>query len=144
MTQQTINVGTAANDGTGDPLRSGFVKVNANFTELYSRANLSSSISASPSASQDNYSPSGYSAGVTNRLVLTPTSGGSTINGLLAATDGWSILIVNSSSTDSITFTHQNSSTPANQFSCPGGTSASLPPLTNVIIIYCINQWIFV
>lgn len=36
MSQQVINVGTVANDGTGDPLRSAFVKVNANFAELYS------------------------------------------------------------------------------------------------------------
>jgi hypothetical protein len=36
MAQQTINIGTVANDGTGDPLRSAFDKVNDNFTELYS------------------------------------------------------------------------------------------------------------
>lgn len=36
MAKQTINVGSAANDGTGDKLRDAFVKVNANFTELYS------------------------------------------------------------------------------------------------------------
>lgn len=35
MAQQTINVGTTANDGTGDSLRNGFIKVNQNFTELY-------------------------------------------------------------------------------------------------------------
>ena len=35
MAQQIINVGTTANDGTGDLLRNGFIKVNQNFTELY-------------------------------------------------------------------------------------------------------------
>ena len=35
MTQQVINVGTVANDGTGDPLRTAFIKVNANFADLY-------------------------------------------------------------------------------------------------------------
>lgn len=35
MAQQTINVGTVANDGTGDPIRTGMIKVNDNFTELY-------------------------------------------------------------------------------------------------------------
>ena len=35
MAKQTINVGSTANDGTGDKLRDAFVKVNANFTELY-------------------------------------------------------------------------------------------------------------
>jgi hypothetical protein len=36
--QQSIGVGAAANDGTGDPLRTAFLKSNANFTELYGRA----------------------------------------------------------------------------------------------------------
>ena len=36
MAKQTINIGTVANDGTGDPLRTAFDKVNDNFTELYS------------------------------------------------------------------------------------------------------------
>ena len=35
MGKQTINIGTTANDGTGDPLRTAFDKVNDNFTELY-------------------------------------------------------------------------------------------------------------
>ena len=35
MAQQTIGVGTVANDGTGDPLRTALQKVNSNFTELY-------------------------------------------------------------------------------------------------------------
>ena len=35
MAKQTINIGTVANDGTGDPLRTAFDKVNDNFTELY-------------------------------------------------------------------------------------------------------------
>ncbi len=36
MAKQTINIGTNANDGTGDPLRTAFTKINENFTELYS------------------------------------------------------------------------------------------------------------
>ena len=35
MAQQTINIGSAANDGTGDPLRTAFDKINDNFSELY-------------------------------------------------------------------------------------------------------------
>ena len=34
MAIQTINIGTIANDGTGDDLREAFVKVNNNFAEL--------------------------------------------------------------------------------------------------------------
>ena len=35
MTQQTINIGTAPNDGTGDYIRVAFDKMNDNFDELY-------------------------------------------------------------------------------------------------------------
>ena len=41
MAQQTINIGTVANDGTGDPLRTAFDKVNDNTTELYAGQSLS-------------------------------------------------------------------------------------------------------
>ena len=37
MAQQVINIGAAANDGTGDPLRQCFNKINSNFSELYAR-----------------------------------------------------------------------------------------------------------
>jgi hypothetical protein len=35
MARQIINIGTNANDGTGDPLRTAFDKINDNFLELY-------------------------------------------------------------------------------------------------------------
>ena len=35
MAQQQINIGTTANDGTGETVRSAFDKTNDNFTELY-------------------------------------------------------------------------------------------------------------
>jgi len=37
MAQQVINIGAAANDGTGDPLRTCFDKINDNFNELYAK-----------------------------------------------------------------------------------------------------------
>ncbi|MFZ5710339.1 MAG: hypothetical protein ACOY4T_11765 [Pseudomonadota bacterium] len=39
MAQQIINIGVTANDGTGDGLRAGAGKINANFTELYAKSN---------------------------------------------------------------------------------------------------------
>jgi len=45
MAQLTINVGSNANDGTGDDLRTAMQKVNTNFTELYTASPLTSSIS---------------------------------------------------------------------------------------------------
>jgi hypothetical protein len=41
MAKQTINIGTAPNTGTGEPLRSAFNKINENFTEVYSIAQSS-------------------------------------------------------------------------------------------------------
>lgn len=38
MTLQVINVGSAPNDGLGDPIRTAYIKCNDNFGELYSRA----------------------------------------------------------------------------------------------------------
>lgn len=38
MTQEYISVGSAPNDGLGDPLRTAFIKCNNNFTQLYERA----------------------------------------------------------------------------------------------------------
>ena len=35
MAQQTIGVGSNPNDSTGDTLRNAFIKINSNFTELY-------------------------------------------------------------------------------------------------------------
>ena len=35
MAFQSINIGSAANDGTGDPLRTAFDKINDNFSEIY-------------------------------------------------------------------------------------------------------------
>jgi hypothetical protein len=47
MAQQTINIGTGANDGTGDNLRSAMDKTNDNFTELYGANSVSSNIALS-------------------------------------------------------------------------------------------------
>jgi hypothetical protein len=46
MAQQTINVGSAPNDGQGDPVRTAFIKCNDNFTELYDR--VQQSVPSSP------------------------------------------------------------------------------------------------
>ena len=40
MTQEIIDIGALANDGTGDPLRVAFDKINNNFTQLYDTASV--------------------------------------------------------------------------------------------------------
>lgn len=37
MSKQTVQIGSAANDGTGDPLRTAFDKINDNFQEVYDK-----------------------------------------------------------------------------------------------------------
>lgn len=49
MAQQLINIGTTANDGTGDPLRTAFDKINDNFTEVYSNITAAVEVSADTS-----------------------------------------------------------------------------------------------
>ena len=48
MAYQSINRGTSANDGTGDDLRTGAGKVNANFVEFYTYLGNGTTISADP------------------------------------------------------------------------------------------------
>jgi hypothetical protein len=40
MAQQFINVGATPNDGAGDPIRTAFQKSNSNFSQLYSRVQI--------------------------------------------------------------------------------------------------------
>ena len=40
MAKLTVNIGTSANDRTGDNLRTAFNKINTNFTELYTELGL--------------------------------------------------------------------------------------------------------
>lgn len=50
MAREIINVGSAPNDGTGDPLRTAYIKCNNNFVELYSIAQTSPPTSLTGSA----------------------------------------------------------------------------------------------
>ena len=66
MSQQTINIGSSANDGTGDPLRTAFDKINDNFTELYG---------SSPFGQQITISGNKISSNVSNANIILETSG---------------------------------------------------------------------
>ena len=44
MSQQIIDIGANANDGTGEPLRQAFASVNSNFTEVYTAGPVGSNI----------------------------------------------------------------------------------------------------
>lgn len=47
MALQLINTGSGPNDGTGDPLRTAFTKINANFQEVYSKSAAGSNLDIS-------------------------------------------------------------------------------------------------
>lgn len=78
MAQQIINIGITANDGTGDPLRTCFSKINENFTEIYNRDAVGSNLDLSGntiSASDTNgdviLQPSGTGRAIVNDDSLT-------------------------------------------------------------------------
>lgn len=90
MSQQTINVGASANDGTGDSIRAAFIKCNDNFTELYT---ASSSLT-------DDLNVAGYSiVSVSNGDInIVPSGTGSLRLGNLKVTGGTNIGTVTASS----------------------------------------------
>ena len=60
MAKQIINIGAAANDGTGEGLRDGGDKINDNFTELYNTAGFGFYVQdqTTPSTQEINTTPS--------------------------------------------------------------------------------------
>jgi hypothetical protein len=101
---------------------------------------FNSSVSAAPSGTVNNYAPSGYTAGTTNRLLLTP-SAATTLTGLTsAASDGFVVFIYNDSATFSITFNHQSGSSSAgNQFNLPNATAVVLQPYSGSFFMWINN-----
>jgi hypothetical protein len=69
MARQDINIGSNANDGTGDDLRTAMQKINTNFTELYAETSVDSGITISGNTISSNrsdddivFEPSGVGA----------------------------------------------------------------------------------
>lgn len=102
------------------------------------------SVTATLATTQNDYAPAGYIAGTTNRLLLAAAAGGSTITGLLAGTNGWVVLIVNTSETDTISFLDASaSSAAANRFSTLNDSTMILAPGGAAYVNYVTNQWVF-
>ena len=111
MAYQSIGLGAVANDGSGDTLRDGATKVNANFVELYTALGDGSSISSGISATASVISLSapnisGVVAGTqTSATITTLTS--TTVNAGTLALAAGSI----TDSSGSISFGDENIST---------------------------------
>jgi hypothetical protein len=96
MARQNINIGSSANDGTGDPLRTAFDKINDNFVELYGADNDINTLDANMDV--NNYA---ITTGVTNGdVTITPNGTGNinlgsiTINGsTISANDSTQITL---------------------------------------------------
>jgi hypothetical protein len=73
MARQVINIGSSANDGTGDPLRTAFDKINDNFVELYGTDNDLNTLDANLDVNNN-----AITTGVTNGdITITPNGTGS-------------------------------------------------------------------
>ena len=96
MARQNINIGSSANDGTGDPLRTAFDKINDNFIELYGSDNDINTLDANLDV--NNFA---ITTGVTNGdITVTPNGTGNinlgsiTVNGsTISANDSTQITI---------------------------------------------------
>lgn len=96
-----------------------------------------------------------FVAGTTNRFILTPNAGGSTIDSITTpGTDGFVILLYNSHLTRSVTFLDQNNAgtggTAGNLLACPNPNGLAsnaieviLPPQSAVKLTYVNNLWVF-
>jgi len=71
MAQQTINIGTAPNDNTGDPLRTGMTKVNANFTENYTT--LAAQVTTNSNQATTNSNQTSTNTSLDNRITALET-----------------------------------------------------------------------
>jgi hypothetical protein len=95
-------------------------------------------VSASPSTDQNDYSPSGYTAGTANDHVLRLNVGATMkITGLAAAADGGMVTLVNASTDYLLWLEHENtSSTAANRFTLPSAFPAFLMPGDTITLVY--------
>ncbi len=127
MAINLINRGSVANDGTGDNLRAGAEKVNANFTEIYTAIGDGTTISGIVKFADDSSTVTSISANGETIRILGGTGITSTISGndLTLAVDG--TIITGSSTT---TLTNKTISGADNTISNIGNSSLSNSSIT--------------
>ena len=91
MAKQTVNIGTSANKGDGDPLRSAFDKINDNFNEVYPRLD-SLEVATNSSGNMIEQSIIGSVFGADSTQLVDGLN--STINGPIVRTLGHAMVIL--------------------------------------------------
>lgn len=98
MARQGISTGSSPNDGTGDTLLEGAVKINSNFLEIYSSIGNGTSITNSIAyASNSGVSTYSQSSGIATNAGYATTSGISTLSQGLTDSPSITVNSINSS-----------------------------------------------
>ncbi len=131
MALQTVNIGSAPNDGTGDPARTAFTKVNDNFAELYGI--FGSEVEAATfTTKQDDLAVADYT-----RILRWSGAGSTGITGIAAPSTARVLTIVNASTDYLLWLENQNTvSSAANRFALPDGFPAFLMPGDTITVWY--------
>ena len=85
MAYQALGLGTNANDGTGDDLRTGGDKINDNFVEIYTKIGNGSALSS------DTVALLTATQTMTNKTLTSPTISGTVTAATITALTAWSI-----------------------------------------------------
>jgi len=131
MTQQNINLGIVANDGTGDDLRTAMTKIQANFTDVYNKVGLSKDPNPTLSANLDLH---GYS--ITDTLTNQIKLGTSSIS-LLGSTLTLPVVndaLVARNTTDTLTNKTIDAGSSTNYITATSGTTVTLTNPDNYTI----------
>ena len=138
---QIINVGSNPNDSTGDPIRTSFQKVNANFNEIYSnligsnfKLNVNTMTTTSGDITISPYNGNPVTIGSSNKLIVanmatstSETTGALTVAGgvgiVKSLTVGTNISVLGSFYTNSLSIagTADSTSPTTGAFVSPGG-----------------------
>jgi hypothetical protein len=118
MARQAINIGSTANDGTGDPLRTAFDKINDNFVEVYGALN--------PSSSNLKFVGDSITSENTNGIITIDPAGTGTIELASSANVTGSLTVTGT--VDAVSLSVDTISTASNQnlSITPGGTGSIL------------------
>ena len=137
MAQQTLNIGTTANDGTGDTLRVAMDKVNDNFDEIYASPIISDHITITGNEIRANRTnddlvlePSG--TGIVTAPALTVDSNINIKDNVIQATVSNSDLVLSPSGTGSVVISKADINSGTIDNTVIGGTTAVAGTFTTI------------